>query len=105
VVWDLEAPILGVRSPKIGEVRPKYDYIRSGDHCFGGMYCAIGPGVEARRGGPPVSVKDFAPTVAALVETPLAGLDGSPIAAIGGSLNHDAPAGRPSTRSSYSDFT
>lgn len=84
IMWNKDDPILGVTSPSIGEVRMKYDYLRTGDHTFGGLFCAQGPHITAGEAANPVTARDFAPTMGALLETPLPGLDGQPIAAICG---------------------
>ena len=87
IMWNKDEPILGVTSPNVGEVRMKYDYLRTGDHTFGGLFCAQGPQTEAGKAAQPVVTRDFAPTIGALLGTPLPGLDGQPIAAICGSTS------------------
>jgi predicted AlkP superfamily phosphohydrolase/phosphomutase len=89
VEWNREAPITCVSSPRIGTVRMTFDGVRSGDHKPEGFFWAAGPGIQAGRRCDLVSVMDFAPTVAALLEVSLPDVDGKPITAV-------LPAGAPS---------
>jgi predicted AlkP superfamily phosphohydrolase/phosphomutase len=85
VEWNREAPISCVSSPQAGTVRKRFRGVRNGDHKPEGFFWAMGPGIEAGRRIEPVSVMDFAATVAALLGAPLSDVDGKPIAAILGS--------------------
>jgi predicted AlkP superfamily phosphohydrolase/phosphomutase len=82
VEWNREEPISCVSSPKIGTIRKEFDGFRSGDHKSEGFFWARGPGITAGRRSDPVSVMDFAPTVAALLGVSLADVDGKPIPAV-----------------------
>jgi predicted AlkP superfamily phosphohydrolase/phosphomutase len=82
VEWDRAAPIVCVSSPRIGTITKRFGGVRNGDHQPAGLFLATGSGIEAGRRIDPVSVMDFAPTVAALLGVPLADVDGEPIAAV-----------------------
>ena len=79
VRWNREAPIRIVRSPTIGTIEREYGGIRNGDHRNPGMFFAHGPGIAAGRREQPVSITDFAPTLAALAGVELDDVDGAPI--------------------------
>ncbi|HEU4371531.1 MAG TPA: alkaline phosphatase family protein [Methylomirabilota bacterium] len=59
-------------SRRIGTLEGTNGYCRSGDHRRSGLFVAVGPALEPGRMPGPVSIMDFAPTVARLlgVETP-----------------------------------
>jgi predicted AlkP superfamily phosphohydrolase/phosphomutase len=82
VEWNREAPILCVSSPRIGTIRMKFGGVRSGDHKPEGFFWAAGQGIRPGCRIDPVSVTDFAPTVATLLDVSLADVDGKPIAAV-----------------------
>lgn len=82
VEWNREAPISWVSSPRIGTIRKKFGGVRNGDHKPEGFFWAIGPGIQAGHRIDPVSVTDFAPTVAALLDVSLADVDGKSITAV-----------------------
>jgi predicted AlkP superfamily phosphohydrolase/phosphomutase len=93
VVWNRDAPITAAASGMIGEIRPALPAYRTGNHVPDGFYVGCGPGVVEGAHVPPASIMDIGPTVAALLETPLADTDGAPI----GPLCGDVPVrrGRP----------
>ena len=82
VEWSSNAPISAIRlgSDKIGEIHGEYRFCRTGDHRPGGMFIALGPSIRPGYLGRTVSIMDFAPTIASLLEVPLPDLDGKPIA-------------------------
>jgi predicted AlkP superfamily phosphohydrolase/phosphomutase len=82
VEWNRESPITCVASPRIGTISKSFSGVRNGDHKPDGFFWAVGPGIEAGRRIDPVSVMDFAPTVAARLGIPLADVEGEPIAAV-----------------------
>lgn len=82
VQWNREAPISRVSSPAIGTVRKRSSGVRSGDHRAEGFFWAMGSGIDAGRDIGPVSVMDFAPTLAALLGSSLGDVDGKLIPAL-----------------------
>ena len=88
VDWNKRAgsgDIVRVRSPKIGTIDNGTPGPRSGDHGkTSGMFLAFGPGIEPGQHSEIVSVIDLAPTVLTLLDTPIDGLDGTPIGPICG---------------------
>jgi predicted AlkP superfamily phosphohydrolase/phosphomutase len=81
VEWASYAPIskIRLRSAKIGEIEGEYRYCRSGDHFPGGMFIAHGPGIRAGTLERTVSIMDFAPTFARMLDVELGDVDGKPI--------------------------
>lgn len=73
-----------LRSPGIGVVEGVNRYGRTGEHRQGGMYVAAGPGVRsgASRHGP-VSLLDYAPTLARLLDVEAPGFEGRVLEGIG----------------------
>ncbi len=63
-------------SPKIGAVEGTNRYGRTGEHRPEGLFVAAGPGTPSGRLPSPVSILDFAPTLAALLGAPLPESDG-----------------------------
>lgn len=91
VRWNREEPIVSVGSSKIGKIEPEpgrvetdtlYQAKRNGDHRSNGIFFARGPNIVPNERSTPVSVMDFAPTIASLLGEELAGVDGSPIEGI-----------------------
>ena len=88
VAWSDEEPIgsAGVRggagatvrlgSDRIGAVEGTNRYCRTGDHDPRGLFIALGPGIHSGRLSRPVSIMDFAPTLAACLDVELPGTDG-----------------------------
>jgi predicted AlkP superfamily phosphohydrolase/phosphomutase len=88
VIWRRDAPMDRVGSPKIGEIRHVHRGNRTGDHVSESLFFARGPGVPAGEVSP-VSILDFAPTLAALSGVAMAESDGEPIEALMGSPSSD----------------
>lgn len=83
-VWSKSAPVRGVRSPKIGTIRRRFTANRTGDHTDHGLIIARGPGITPKRLPQPVSVLDFAPTVASILGVDLPDVEGAAIDSISG---------------------
>jgi predicted AlkP superfamily phosphohydrolase/phosphomutase len=81
VMWNREAPIDRVGSPKIGTIESAHRGNRTGDHIADSVFFAVGPHVEAGFAGT-VSLLDFAPTLAARHGVALPDTDGQVIAAL-----------------------
>ncbi len=81
VMWNREAPIDRVGSPKIGTLEHAHRGNRTGDHTPDSVFFAAGPHV-ARGPVGPVSILDFAPTLAALHGVALPETDGHVIPAL-----------------------
>ena len=81
VDWASDRPISKIRlgSKKIGELEGEYRFCRTGDHFPGGLFVAVGPGIKSGTLGRTVSIMDFAPTFAHLLDVDLPGVDGKPI--------------------------
>lgn len=69
-----------IRSDKLGIVAGTNNYCRTGDHRPEGVFVACGPGIAHGRLERTVSIMDFAPTFAALLDVELTDVDGKPIA-------------------------
>ena len=85
VLWSREAPIERIGSPKIGTIEFIHRGNRTGDHRPDSVFVAAGPHVIPGATGP-VSILDFAPTLAALHGVKLPDADGRSIPAL---LGHD----------------
>lgn len=95
VEWDRESPIRTISSPKTGTIHKVFDGIRTGDHKPEGMVFAFGPGIPRGRLAQPVSITQFAPTIASRLGVPLPGVDGEAIAElVAGSASPGGPAAR-----------
>jgi predicted AlkP superfamily phosphohydrolase/phosphomutase len=81
VIWNREAPIDRVGSPKIGTIEFAHRGNRTGDHTPESAFFAAGPHVAAGR-IESVSLLDFAPTIAALHGIALPDCDGRVIPAL-----------------------
>jgi predicted AlkP superfamily phosphohydrolase/phosphomutase len=91
VAWSDERPVgsatvgqgagatLRLGSGAIGTVEGANRYCRTGDHRPEGLFVAVGPGVRPGRLAGAVSVMDFAPTFARLLDAELPDVDGRPI--------------------------
>jgi predicted AlkP superfamily phosphohydrolase/phosphomutase len=78
VLWNREAPIDRVGSPRIGEIAYAHRGNRTGDHTPDSVFFAAGPhAARGRLDG--VSILDFAPTLAALHRVSLPNVDGQVI--------------------------
>ena len=75
VIWNREAPIDRVGSPKIGAIEFAHRGNRTGDHTPDSVFFAVGPHVARGQIGQ-VSLLDFAPTLAALHGVALTDTDG-----------------------------
>jgi predicted AlkP superfamily phosphohydrolase/phosphomutase len=67
VDWNREVPIYGVWSIKFGFVENKDLPTRTGGHNPSGMVCALGPDYPTCKLNAPVSVYNFAPTIARIL--------------------------------------
>jgi predicted AlkP superfamily phosphohydrolase/phosphomutase len=84
VEWNRDAPITKLSSPKIGQVEGTDPQHRTGDHRPDGLFLALGPSITPGHLEQPVSITDFAPTIATLLGVPLPVTDGQPIVAVTG---------------------
>jgi predicted AlkP superfamily phosphohydrolase/phosphomutase len=84
VEWASDAPLSKIRlgSEKIGEIAGEYRFCRTGDHFPGGMFVAFGPGIKPGTLERTVSIMDFAPTFARMLDVELPDVDGKPIGEI-----------------------
>lgn len=82
VEWNRDHPIRGVTSPQTGVILNTAASSRTGDHTAEGLFFAVGPGITPGHITAPVSIMDFAPTFAALLDTPLADADGRSLMAL-----------------------
>jgi predicted AlkP superfamily phosphohydrolase/phosphomutase len=91
VAWSEDAPVgsaivgsgagatVRLGSERVGELVGTNRYGRTGDHQPEGLFVAAGPGIGPGRLSRTVSVMDFAPTLAALLDVDVPSLDGQPI--------------------------
>lgn len=79
IEWDRSAPIRQIYSPRIGTISGEYTGCRTGDHKPRGLFFATGPGIQPGPVDKSVSVMDFGPTIAAMLQVPLPDVDGAPI--------------------------
>jgi predicted AlkP superfamily phosphohydrolase/phosphomutase len=86
VGWSRDAPITEVWSPKTGTVEGRPGEVRTGDHRTPGLVLARGPSITPGPLGHRVSVTDLAPTIAAVLGTPLPGIDGKPVPSLTGAV-------------------
>lgn len=96
VEWDEEDPIPAVFSEKFGKISTNFWHPRTGHHRPGGMYLAFGPSVQPGVLDRTVSLMDFAPTIAKLLNVSLPDVDGRAIDELLASLPSrlKAPSGR-----------
>jgi predicted AlkP superfamily phosphohydrolase/phosphomutase len=66
-------------SSRMGTVEGINRYCRTGDHRRGGLFVAVGPGLEPGRMAEVVSIMDFAPTVARVLGVELPAAAGRPV--------------------------
>lgn len=93
VEWNREAPIDALYSPKTGRIDKPYAKHRTGDHTPDGLFLALGPSVEPGPLSRPVSMVDFAPTIASLLGVAVDGLDGRALPEIIGRGKSDQSPG------------
>lgn len=94
VVWRRERPILAAASRLIGEVRVPELKLRTGGHVAGGLYVMASRSAPRHASPVPASITDLAPTIAALLGHPLAGVDGRPLVATAQrDAGHSHPSG------------
>jgi predicted AlkP superfamily phosphohydrolase/phosphomutase len=79
VEWDRESPIRTIFSPKTGTIHGVFEGDRTGDHKPEGMIFAFGPGISRGRLAKPVSITQFAPTIASRLGVPLPNADAGPV--------------------------
>ena len=91
VAWSEDTPIgsatvgsgagatVRLGSDRVGELVGTNRYCRTGDHRPEGLFVAAGPGIGPARLSRSVSVMDFAPTLAALLDVEVPSPDGQPI--------------------------
>jgi predicted AlkP superfamily phosphohydrolase/phosphomutase len=79
VEWNRHGPISRATSPKIGLVEDPVPNLRTGDHRPDGWFAALAPGIEPGEVARTVTVVDFAPTIAALLQVKGIAYDGKPI--------------------------
>jgi predicted AlkP superfamily phosphohydrolase/phosphomutase len=79
VEWNEEDPIPAVFSENFGTIPTTFWHPRTGHHRSGGMFFAFGPSITPGILERTVSIMDFAPTIARLLNVPLPDVDGQPI--------------------------
>src|SRR5207249_970184 len=82
VQWAGARPIVRVRTARGDVVEGYYPDYRTGDHRDDGGAWVIGPGLTGQALARPISIMDFAPTIGALLNVTLPGVDGQPIAGV-----------------------
>ena len=79
VEWNQESPIPAIYSEKFGTISTNFWHPRTGHHRLGGMFLAFGPSIQSGVVNRTVSLMDFAPTIAQLLNVTLPDVDGRPI--------------------------
>ncbi|MBD2463367.1 alkaline phosphatase family protein [Oscillatoria sp. FACHB-1407] len=79
IEWNREKPIQRVSSQKIGVLEKTFAGVRTGDHQPNGMFFAINSAMPPGQLENVVSVTDFAPTIAELLNVVLPDVDGQSI--------------------------
>jgi predicted AlkP superfamily phosphohydrolase/phosphomutase len=86
IEWNRSEPIERVASPQIGEFEKAFNGVRTGDHKPSGFFWAAGAHVpqsaKSEATNQKVSVMDFAPTLAEMLNVPDGDFDGQPIQAV-----------------------
>ncbi|MEM6433612.1 MAG: alkaline phosphatase family protein [Cyanobacteria bacterium P01_D01_bin.115] len=82
VEWNRDQPIRRITSDKMGTIEKTFDGVRTGDHLPHGLFITLGPDLQPGPLSETVSVMDFAPTLAALLDVPLPDVDGQPIESV-----------------------
>jgi predicted AlkP superfamily phosphohydrolase/phosphomutase len=84
--WNRSEPIERVASPQIGEFEKAFNGVRTGDHKPAGFFWAAGAHVprsaNSEATNQKVSVMDFAPTLAEMLDVSDGDFDGRPIRAV-----------------------
>lgn len=76
VVWHRDAPIERIGSEKLGEMEVRSPHVRTGNHIADGLYLLCGPGIEPGFRPEAASIMDIGPTIAELLGSSLAEVDG-----------------------------
>jgi predicted AlkP superfamily phosphohydrolase/phosphomutase len=84
VEWERNAPVFRIESPRTGRIEGAFAGQRTGDHKATGVFFARGPGIEPGRFPSPVSILQFAPTIAARLGVRLPDVDADPVSEIAG---------------------
>ena len=79
VDWHRDQPVTSAASPVIGEVRGRYDGIRSGDHRPSGLVLVRRAGVTPGPRRQPIDIVDLAPTIAGWLGVSLPEAAGAPV--------------------------
>jgi predicted AlkP superfamily phosphohydrolase/phosphomutase len=79
VEWDEEDHIPAIYSKKFGKIPISLSHPRTGHHRAEGMFLAFGPSIQPGTLNRTVSIMDFAPTIAQLLNVSLPDVDGQPI--------------------------
>jgi len=79
VEWNEDDPIPAVYSKKFGKIPISFNHPRTGHHRPNGMFLAFGPSIQPGILNRTVSIMDFAPTIAQLLNVSLPDFDGQPI--------------------------
>jgi predicted AlkP superfamily phosphohydrolase/phosphomutase len=79
IEWNREKPIQRVSSAKIGVLEKTFAGVRTGDHQPNGMFFSVGSAMPPGQLEHVVSVTDFAPTIAELLNVTLPDIDGQSI--------------------------
>lgn len=80
VVWNRDAYINAVTSPRTGDIHADVHLMRSGDHTPNGIFSVASPGLEPKRINEKISPMDVGSTVTSWFGMSLPDADGSPIA-------------------------
>jgi len=83
--WRHDAPIETVWSPKTGFIHAPYWHWRTGDHRPEGFLFVKGPNISPHTDFGAIENGDLGPTLCALFDVPLPGVDGCPIKALANS--------------------
>jgi len=82
VQWAGARPIVRVQTARGDVVQGYYPDYRTGDHRDDGGVWITGPGLVGQALERPISIMDFAPTIGALLNVALPGLDGRAVASV-----------------------
>ena len=79
IEWHNETGVTAIGSDKVGRIEGRNFHCRSGDHTPQGLFIALGEGLKPGDIGREVSILDFAPTFAQLLDVPFPHGQGAPI--------------------------